>query len=90
MAKKPTDLDFVLAAAAAASAVKPRKSWYAKLPPDAQSRLAEIKKAYDAGRFEHMNCTVIREAINALLKENGWPVPQSAETIIRWLRSSGT
>lgn len=82
------DLDFVLSAARDIMNSDPQKSWFSKLPPDAQKRLAEIKKAYEAGRFAGISLAAVCKAVVALLTEQKWPVPKSKNTISRWLRSS--
>ena len=84
------DLLFVLKAANAAMARDHKKSWYSKLPPDAQTRLGEIKKAFVDGRFAGITLAAVCQAVEALLKEQQWPVPKSRNTISRWLHSSDT
>ena len=84
------DLEFVLKAASAAMNRDPKKSWFSKLPPDAQKRLNEIKKAFADGRFAGISLAAVCQAVEALLKEQSWPVPKSENTISRWLRSSDT
>lgn len=81
------DVDFILKAAKAIES-DPKKSWFSKLPPEAQKRLAEVKKAFEDGRFAGISLSAVCQATAALLKEHKWPVPKSRHTISRWLRSS--
>jgi len=90
MAKKSSDFDFVLAAAAAHASAQHKRSWFSKLPADAQKRLAAIKSDYTDGKFAGVSHTALCVAIKSLLKENAWPVPETGDTILRWLRSTGT
>lgn len=82
------DIDFVLKAARDIMDRDPQKSWFSKLPADAQKRLVEIKAAYEAGRFGGISLAALCKAVVALLEENKWPAPKSKNTISRWLRSS--
>jgi hypothetical protein len=90
MAKKSSDFDFVMAAAAAHSLAQPKRSWFSKLPSDAQKRLAAIKTDYMDGKFADLSQTALCVAITSLLRENSWPAPATGDTILRWLRSTGT
>ena len=67
-----------------------KRSWFSKLPADAQSRLLAIKEDHKAGRFGDVTQAVVVVAILALAKEQKWPVPNHADTIRRWLVSSDT
>jgi len=87
---KLSAVDFVLARAAAAMDSQPKRSWFSKLPTDAQQRLNEIKAAYTDGKFAGVSYSALCQAITDLLKEQKWPVPGNRDTILRWLRSSGT
>jgi hypothetical protein len=87
---KLSPVDFVLARAAAAMDNQPRRSWFSKLPTDAQHRLNEIKAAYTDGKFAGVSYSALCQAITDLLREHKWPVPGNRDTILRWLRSSGT
>ena len=82
------DLEFVLSTARAIMDRDPQKSWFSKLPPDAQKRLAGIKTAYEDGRFVGISRAAVCKAVVALLTEQKWPVPKSKNTIQRWLSSS--
>ena len=90
MAKQSSAVDFVLAQAAELYKNQPKRSWFSKLPKDAQQRLDEIKQAFRDGKFSGMPYSVVCTAIENLLKEQKWPVPQNQDTILRWLRSSAT
>lgn len=90
MAKTLSAVDFVLAQANELYKTQPKRSWFSKLPADAQQRLKEIKQAFKDGKFAGLPFSVICTAIENLLKEHKWPVPTNQDTILRWLRSSGT
>lgn len=84
------DVDFVLKSTRENKRPAAKKSWFSKLPADAQKRLIVVKKAYNEGRFAGVALVVVFEAIQALLRENKWPVPSSIDTVVRWLRSTDT
>lgn len=86
----PKDVDAILKAAREIMRRDPNKSWFSKMPSNAKSRLSEIKKGYEEGRFEGISLAAICKAIESLLKEQKWPAPKSKHTISRWLRSSDT
>ena len=90
MAKQVSVVDFVLARAAELHMSQPKRSWFSKLPKDAQERLGEIRQAFRDGKFSGMPYSVICTAVQNLLKEQKWPVPGNRDTILRWLRSSDT
>jgi hypothetical protein len=87
---KLSTVDFVLERANAVMGKQYKRSWFSKLPPDAQKRLSEIKAAYTDGKFAGVSYSALCQAITDLLKEQKWPVPGNQDTILRWLRSSGT
>lgn len=82
------DVDFVISEARKIMCADPQKSWFSKLPAEAKKRLSEIKKAYEAGKFDGISLSAICKAMAALLTEQKWPAPKSKHTIVRWLRSS--
>lgn len=84
------DIDFVMKRAAELHSVQPKRSWFSKVPKEAQRRLGEIKQAFRDGKFSEMPNSVVILAIENLLKEQKWPVPGHRDTIIRWLRSTST
>lgn len=90
MAKQVSAVDFVLSQAAELYKSQPKRSWFSKLPKDAQQRLSEVKQAFKDGKFSGVSYSVVCTAIENLLKEHKWPVPGNKDTILRWLRSSGT
>jgi hypothetical protein len=87
---KLSAVDFVLERAAVAMNNPPKRSWFSKLPPEAQQRLREVKRAYTDGKFAGVSYATLCKAITDLLREYKWPVPTNQDTILRWLRSSGT
>jgi hypothetical protein len=87
---KLSAVDFVLSRAVTAMNNQPKRSWFSKLPAEAQQRLNEIKTAYTDGKFAGVSYSALCQAITDLLKEHKWPVPGNRDTILRWLRSSGT
>lgn len=90
MARQSSAVEFVLAQAAQIKRGYDKRSWFAKLSPEAQRRLSEVKQAYTDGKFSELSCSVVCTAIENLVKEHKWPVPKSRDTILRWLRSSAT
>lgn len=82
------DLEFVMKIAGDAMSRDHKKSWFSKLPPDAKKRLSAIKEAFAAGQFAGITLAAVCQAVEALLREQSWPVPKSPNTISRWLRSS--
>jgi hypothetical protein len=87
MAKKLSLMDHIIAANEFAGK-SGCKSWFSKLPANAQRELEEIKKVWAAGGLHGVQIVVIWRGIVARCKEESWPAPKSETTINRWLRSS--
>lgn len=87
MAAKRSALAALDAAIAASHTHKPKRSWFSRLPKEAQSDLAEIKRRFDAGEYATVEYSVIHRAVVARCKEESWPVPE-VSTVRRWLQRS--
>ena len=85
MPAKRSAVAAVAAAIAAASERKPNRSWFSKLPKEAQQDFAEIKRKYDAGEYHGVEFAIIHRAVVARCKEEAWPVPE-VSTVRRWLQ----
>jgi hypothetical protein len=64
----------------------PKRSWFSRLPKEAQHDFAEIKSRHIAGHYQGVAFSTIHKAVVARCKEEGWPEPKSESTIERWLR----
>lgn len=76
----------IKAAVAHAEQNPPKKSWFSKLPPEAQADLLDLKRRFQAGEYEGVELSVIHRGVVARCKEAQWPVPKSDCTITNWLR----
>jgi len=68
--------------AAAACDSKPGfKTWFARLPPEAQAELLEVKAAFDHSRFQKNSYAT---AVIRACKDRGWEVC-GRQGVIDWL-----
>jgi hypothetical protein len=74
----------------AAERASVKRSWFSRLPKEAQDRLLEIKQAYIAGAYTGVSLSILHMAVASLCKENAWEVPKSRDTVAAWLRSRDT
>jgi hypothetical protein len=65
----------------------PQRSWFSRLPKEAQQDFAEIKSRHAAGQYRGVSVAIIHRAAIARCKEEGWPEPKSVGTIRDWLNS---
>ena len=78
----------LLAVVQAASAkVRPNRSWFSRLPPEAQAEMAEVKSAWLSGELKGTPIVTVYRGIVARCTEVGWHAPEAEQTISRWLRS---
>jgi hypothetical protein len=85
MPAKRSALAALDAAIADAPRHAPKRSWFSRLPKEAQQDFAEIKKRYDAGEYAGVEFVVIHRAVAARCKEESWPAPADPGTVRRWL-----
>lgn len=85
--KRKSMLDEIATAIDHAKANPPRKSWFSKLPQQAQEELLEVKRRFHAGEYRDVELAVIYRGIIARCKGAKWETPKSVCTIINWLRS---
>jgi hypothetical protein len=65
----------------------PQRSWFSRLPKEAQQDFSEIKSRYAAGQYRSVSVAIIHRAAIARCKEQGWPEPKCVGTIRDWLNS---
>lgn len=87
---KQTAVDFVISKLREAKENGPKKSWFSRLPAEAQGRMTEIKEAFLAGKFAGASLATIHAAIVALCREHKWAEPKAVGTVKAWLHSSDT
>lgn len=81
MTKKSSLLDDVLSHAGRTK--RGTKTWFEKLPPDAQSELDAVKKAFNPSIHEKNSYA---SAVIAAAKERGWQI-SGRQGVIHWLTS---
>lgn len=87
MSRKHSAISVLDDAIRAAAAKKHSRSWYSRLPPDAQKDFAEVKTRHAEGHYAGVAMSVIHAAVVARCKEESWPEPHSVTTVSRWLKS---
>jgi hypothetical protein len=65
---------------------QPNRSWFSRLPKEAQREFGNIRAKYVSGEIAHVAISTIYRAIVNVCKENGWQAPKSPSTIQRWLK----
>jgi len=65
----------------------PQRSWFSRLPKEAQQDFAEMKSRCAAGQYLGVSVAVIHRAVVARCKEQGWQEPKSVGTVRDWLKS---
>lgn len=85
--KRKSMLDEITTAIDHAKANPPRKSWFSRLPMEAQEELLEVKRRFKAGEYRGVEMAVIYRGVVARCKGAKWDIPKSVCTIANWLRS---
>jgi hypothetical protein len=84
MAKKSALQSVVLAAG---TIHRPKRSWFSRLPAEAQAEMVEVKREWLSGALQGTPFAAVYRGIAARCKEVGWHAPEAEQTISRWLRS---
>ncbi|NBW14686.1 MAG: hypothetical protein EBR82_42475 [Caulobacteraceae bacterium] len=74
-------------AQAACTVHRPKRSWFSRLPAEAQAEMAEVKREWLTGTLQGTPFSTIYRGIVARCTEVGWHAPDAEQTISRWLRS---
>ena len=63
---------------------RPKRSWFSRLPTEAQVEMSEVKREWLSGALQG---APMYRGIVARCTEVGWHAPEAEQTISRWLRS---
>jgi hypothetical protein len=66
---------------------RPKRSWFSRLPTEAQVEMSEVKREWLSGALQGAPIVTVYRGIVARCTEVGWHAPEAEQTISRWLRS---